>query len=53
VTPYLTVDRAADAIEFYKRAFGATEIFRLNSPHGNKIVRALLKIGDSIITVVN
>jgi PhnB protein len=51
VTPYLTVAGAADAIEFYKRAFGATEIFRLNSPDGNKIVRSLLKIGDSPIVV--
>ena len=34
VTPYVTVDGAAGAIEFYKRAFGAREIFRWADPDG-------------------
>ena len=47
VTPYLTVDDAAAAIDFYKKAFGAEEIFRL--PMGDKIGHAEIKIGDSNI----
>ena len=47
VTPYLIVKGAADAIDFYKRAFGATELFRME--HGGKIGHAEIKIGDSPI----
>jgi PhnB protein len=45
-TPYLTVQGAADAIDFYQRAFGAKEIFRMPGPEG-KIVHAEITIGDS------
>ena len=48
VTPYLAVDDASAAIEFYKRAFGATERMRLSAP-GGKIGHAELEIGDSLI----
>ena len=48
VTPYLSISSAKDAIEFYKLAFGATEIFRLNTPTGD-IAHAEIKIGDSAI----
>jgi PhnB protein len=48
LTPYLTVRDAARAIDFYKRAFGATEKERMASPEG-KIMHAELRIGDSII----
>jgi uncharacterized glyoxalase superfamily protein PhnB len=34
VTPYLSISSAKDAIEFYKLAFGATEVLRLNTPTG-------------------
>ncbi len=37
LTPYLAVDNAAEAIEFYKKAFGAKEIFRMEYPGGTKI----------------
>ena len=37
VNPYLCVDGAARAIEFYKEAFGATERFRMEIPGGGKI----------------
>ncbi len=47
-TPYLTVSDGARAIEFYKRAFGAQEIVRMEGPPG-KIGHAEIKIGDSII----
>jgi PhnB protein len=48
VTPYLIVTDSARAIDFYKRAFGAEELLRLDGPDG-KVVHAELKIGDSII----
>jgi PhnB protein len=47
-TPYLVVNDAARAIEFYKRAFDATETVRMEGPQG-KIGHAELKIGDSMI----
>ena len=45
VTPYLTLDDAEGAIDFYVRAFGATEVMRL--PMGGKIGHAEIKIGNS------
>lgn len=48
VTPYLVVQNCARAIEFYKRAFGAKEIMRMDGPQG-KISHAEIKIGDSPI----
>jgi PhnB protein len=48
LTPYLTLDEATDAIEFYKDAFGAEELVRMEAP-GGKIGHAELKIGDSIL----
>src|SRR5437870_8864306 len=48
VTPSLVVRGAAEAIEYYKKALGATELVRMPSPDG-KIMHAELKIGDSII----
>jgi PhnB protein len=45
-TPYLTVNDAARAIDFYKRAFNATEIVRMDGAPG-KIAHAELQIGDS------
>jgi PhnB protein len=47
VTPYLTVKGAAEAIEFYKKALGAEEIFRM--PMGDRIGHAELRIGDSMV----
>jgi PhnB protein len=52
VTPYLAVNDAAKAIEFYKRAFGAEEKHRMDGPQG-KIGHAELKIGDSIIMLAD
>ena len=45
VTPYLIVDDAKGAIDFYKRAFGAVEKFRL--PMGDRVGHAEIQIGDS------
>jgi len=47
-TPYLTVKNAAAAIEFYKKAFGATELLRLGAPDG-RIGHAEIKIGEAVI----
>ena len=47
LTPGLVVDNAAEAIEFYKRAFGARELGRLSAPDGHTIWHAELQIGDS------
>lgn len=52
LTPYLVVKGAADALEFYKNAFTATETFRLNAPNG-KIAHAEFKIGDSIFMLAD
>ena len=46
LTTYLTVDDAAGAIDYYKRAFGAEELGRMDAP-GGKIGHAELQIGDS------
>ncbi len=52
VTPYLTVSDAAQAIEFYQRAFGATERGRLTMPDG-KIGHAELAIGGSVVMLAD
>lgn len=51
VTPYLIIDGAADAIDYYKKAFGATELFRMD--HGGKIGHAEIKIGDSPVMLAD
>jgi PhnB protein len=48
LTPYLAVDDAVQAIEFYKRALGARERARMPTPEG-KIGHAELEIGDSVV----
>jgi len=52
VTPYLIVKDGARAIEFYKMAFGAREIFRMPGPQG-RIGHAELQIGDSRIMLAD
>jgi PhnB protein len=47
VTPYITVKGAAQAIDFYKRAFGAKEGERMTDPGGQRVMHAEIKIGDS------
>ena len=46
VTPYMIVDGAADAIEFYEQAFGASELMRIPGANG-KVMHAEIEIGDS------
>lgn len=52
ITPHLVCTNAADAIEFYKKAFDAEEMMRLPGPDG-KLVHASLKIGDSQIMLAD
>lgn len=52
VIPHLIVAGAADAIEFYKKAFGAVEVMRLPAPNG-KLMHASLRIGTGMIMLVD
>jgi PhnB protein len=52
VTPYLIVRGAARALEFYKRAFGALELLRLDGP-GGKLGHAEIRIGDSPVMLAD
>ena len=51
-TPYLCIKEAAGALDFYKQAFGATEIMRLTQPDG-RIGHAEIKIGDAPIMMAD
>ncbi len=51
ITPSLTLEGAAEAIEFYKRAFGAEERSRALDPTGTKVWHAELRIGSSAFFV--
>lgn len=52
VTPYLIVKNAAQAIEYYKKVFGATELFRMAGPDG-KVGHAELQIGNARIMLAD
>src|SRR5882672_8414273 len=52
VTPYMIIKDAARAIEFYKKAFGATETMRMPGP-GGKVMHAEIKIGNSPIMLAD
>lgn len=52
VTPYLIVDDAAAAIDFYARALGAEELMRLAGP-GGSVMHAEIKVGDSPVMLAD
>jgi PhnB protein len=52
VQPYLHVHGAAQAIEFYKGVFGATEVMRMPQPDG-RIGHAEIRIGDTIVMLAD
>jgi PhnB protein len=52
VTPYLIIRGAAQAMEFYSKAFGAKEQFKMPGPDG-KIGHAEMRIGDSVIMLAD
>jgi uncharacterized glyoxalase superfamily protein PhnB len=53
VTPTLVVRNAPEAIEFYKKAFGAKEKYKMYMPDGKTIMHAEIKIGDSSIMLAD
>jgi PhnB protein len=52
VTPYLVLQGAAEALDFYKRAFGAEELVRMPGP-GGRVMHAEIKIGDSMVMLAD
>lgn len=52
ITPYLAIQNAAEALEFYKKAFGMTESYKLMMPDG-RLGHAELRLGDSLIMVAD
>ena len=52
VTPYLCCRNAGAAIDFYKKAFGATEVMRMGAPDG-KVGHAEIQIGDSRVMLAD
>jgi PhnB protein len=51
--PHLVCNRCAEAIEFYKKAFGAEEICRMPAPDGRRIMHAAIRIGKSMVFLVD
>ena len=52
VTPHLVIKGASKAIEFYKKAFGAEEVFRMPGP-GDQVMHAEIRIGDSHVMLAD
>lgn len=52
VTPYLAIKDAAKALDFYKKAFGATETYKLMMPDG-RLGHGEIRIGDSVIMMAD
>ena len=52
ITPHLICAGASDAIEFYKKAFGAEEMMRLPGPNG-RLMHGSVRIGDSMVMLVD
>ncbi|MNJ91356.1 hypothetical protein D3C87_90070 [compost metagenome] len=53
LSPYLCVNDGAKAIEFYKKAFGAEELYRLTEPRSGKVAHAEIKIGPASIMLAD
>ena len=53
VTPHLVCNGASKAIEFYKKAFGAVEMFRMPTPDSKKLLHAEIRVGDSVVMLVD
>jgi uncharacterized glyoxalase superfamily protein PhnB len=51
--PHLVCDPCSAAIEFYKKAFGAEEMHRMPAPDGKKIMHAAIRIGKSVVFLVD
>jgi uncharacterized glyoxalase superfamily protein PhnB len=53
LTPHLVIEGASDAIEYYKRAFGAIEITRMAMKDGKTLMHAAVQIGDSYLMLAD
>src|SRR5262249_41071447 len=53
IIPHLVCERCSEAIEFYKKAFGAEEIHRMPAPDGKKLMHAAIRIGKSLVFLVD
>ena len=53
LTPHMVIRNAAEAIDFYKTAFGAQELGRHMMPDGQLVMHATLKIGNSVLMIVD
>ena len=53
IQPYLIFQNCAEAIEFYKKALGATERFRMPDAQGRRIMHAEMQIGNSVIMMAD
>ncbi len=53
VTPYIVVRNCAEAIEFYKKAFGAEEVMRMPAPGGERVMHAEIRVGGSAIMLAD
>jgi PhnB protein len=51
--PHLVCSPCTDAIEFYKKAFGAEEIHRMPAPDGQRLIHAAIRIGKSLVFLVD
>ena len=51
--PHLVCDPCSEAIEFYKKAFGAEVVHRMAAPDGRKIMHAAIRIGNSFVFLVD
>jgi uncharacterized glyoxalase superfamily protein PhnB len=47
--PHLVCDPCSEAIEFYKKAFGAEEMYRMPAPDGRRIMHASIRIGNNVV----
>ena len=53
ITPHLVITNAAEAMDFYQRAFGAQELCRLMMPDGKLVMHGLMKIGNSMLMMTD
>lgn len=53
ITPHLVIEGAAEAMEFYKLAFGALELGRAPMPDGKRLMHAAMRVGDSMLFLVD
>jgi uncharacterized glyoxalase superfamily protein PhnB len=51
--PHLVCDPCSEAIEFYKKAFGAEEVVRMPAPDGRRIMHAAMRFGKSFVFLVD